>query len=87
MKKIIRHKLIIYVALMILFTSCSEDLLKEETPHIITTESLYSSFSGFEAGLNGLYSLVRTEREGTTSPDNHPPADMFMNGTDRKSVV
>ena len=71
---------------MILFTSCSEDLLKEETPHIITTESLYSSFSGFEAGLNGLYSLVRTEREGTTSPDNHPPADMFMNGTDNMTT-
>jgi hypothetical protein len=70
------------VVLMISFISCSEDLLTEETPHIITSESLYSSLAGFETGLNALYAKVRVEREVTRGENNDPPADMAMNGTD-----
>jgi len=60
---------------------CSEDLLDEKPPHLITTESLYVNLAGFESGLNGLYALVRQEREGR-SGGNSLRTDMFMTGTD-----
>ncbi len=67
---------------VILLSACSKDMLDEKTPHIITSESLYSSLAGYETGLNGLYALVRVERDATRGVDNDPPADMAMNGTD-----
>jgi hypothetical protein len=48
----------------VLLTGCAEKWLEENPPHLISTESLYTSLAGFEAGLNGLYTLVRQEREG-----------------------
>ncbi len=68
-------------AFIVLFTACSEDWLYEQPPHLITTESLYTSLAGFETGLNGLYGLVREEREGR-SGTNFLRTEMFMNGTD-----
>lgn len=38
--------------------------LDEDIPHLITSETLYQNLQGFEAGLNGLYALVREERSG-----------------------
>lgn len=81
MKRIYKYSFIL-LGLMILLISCTEDLLEEKTPHLITSESLYTSLAGFETGLNGLYALVRIEREATRGVDNDPPADMVMNGTD-----
>jgi hypothetical protein len=52
------------ITVIVLITGCSEDWLEEKPPQIISTESLYTSLSGFEAGLAGLYTLVRQEREG-----------------------
>jgi starch-binding outer membrane protein, SusD/RagB family len=50
------------VIILILVTySCSDEILIESPPHIITTESLFKNLDGFELGLNGLYSLVRNE--------------------------
>jgi hypothetical protein len=66
---------------MALASSCSEDYLIEEPPNLITTETLYTSFAGFQTGINGLYALVREEREGRDGA-NYLRADMFMNGTD-----
>lgn len=67
--------------------SCSDDLLLEETPQILTTESLYVNFDGFESGINGLYSLAREERIGTASGGvNGLRAEMFMSGTDNMTV-
>lgn len=60
---------------------CSEDMLEENPPHLITTETLYGNLAGFEAGLNGLYGLVREEREGRDGA-NYLRSDMFINGTD-----
>ncbi len=80
MKKILNHTIVIITAI-ILFAGCSEDFLKEEPPHIITTVTLYTSYDGFQSGLNGLYSLVRQDYEGR-SPSNYLRKEMWMNGND-----
>jgi hypothetical protein len=75
-------KLLYIVSTLIFFIfGCSEDWLNETPPHLITTETLYTSLDGFEAGLNGLYALVREEREGS-SGSNYLRADMAFVGTD-----
>ncbi len=38
--------------------------LEEKPPHLISSETLYTNLAGFEAGINGLYALVRDERTG-----------------------
>ncbi|MDQ1296176.1 MAG: hypothetical protein QG611_154, partial [Bacteroidota bacterium] len=56
---------IIIVFLTMIFLSGCDDLfdpLKEEAPHLISAETLFKNLDGFEAGLNGLYALVRLER-------------------------
>lgn len=60
---------------------CSTDLLNEEPPHLIVSETLYTTLDGFEAGLNGLYALTRWEREGRSS-DNFLRSDLATTGTD-----
>ncbi|OJU26796.1 MAG: hypothetical protein BGN92_07195 [Sphingobacteriales bacterium 41-5] len=80
MKKI---KNIIVVFIVISLTgSCSKKWLEENPPHLITTETLYTNLNGFEAGLNGLYSLVRGEREGRDFTTENLVADIAMIGTD-----
>lgn len=68
----------ISIIILLALVSCSKDTLVETPPHLITTETLYTSLTGFEAGLNGLYGLVRMEREG----GNGCRMEIFMNGTD-----
>jgi len=80
MKMIYKYSIAIFSALLLL-SGCSEEWLEEQPPHLITTESLYTTYDGFETGLNGLYALVREEREGR-SGTNYLRAEMFMNGTD-----
>jgi hypothetical protein len=63
------------------FTGCSSDFLNEEPPHIITTPTLYTSYNGFQSGLNGLYSLVREDYEGRDA-SNYLRKEMWMNGVD-----
>ncbi|WP_170252540.1 RagB/SusD family nutrient uptake outer membrane protein [Adhaeribacter aerolatus] len=55
-----------FLLILVLFSGCKDlfQNLDEETPHLITAESLYKNLEGFEAGLNGLYALVREERSG-----------------------
>lgn len=87
------------LAVSFIFWGCSESILDEQPPHIITAESLYKNLEGFEAGLNGLYAKVRMEREGrpkinettglfeeTDRSNNGLRAEMFMNGTDVSCV-
>jgi len=55
------------ILIVIHLTSCSDldpASLVEAPPHLITSETLYKDMAGFEAGLNGLYSLLRDERTG-----------------------
>ncbi|MFC2114929.1 RagB/SusD family nutrient uptake outer membrane protein [Bacteroidota bacterium] len=51
----------------VFIAGCAEDWLDEKPPQFISTESLYTTLAGFETGLNGLYQLVRQEREGGES--------------------
>lgn len=80
MKKIF-SQFIAFLAIFLMAGSCSEDFLTEEPPHIITTVTLYTSYEGFQSGLNGLYSLVRDDYGGE-SGSNYLRIEMWMNGTD-----
>lgn len=68
------------------FTKCSKNKLNENPPHFTTAEILYTSVDGFEAGLNGLYSLVRQERNGLNYTDGFGTIDLaatiYLAGTD-----
>jgi starch-binding outer membrane protein, SusD/RagB family len=83
------------VLIVLLFVKCSKDYLDEKPPNIITAESLYKDLEGFEIGLNGLYALVRMERQGRESvasdgslnynlniTNDAIRTEVFMNGTD-----
>ncbi|HEY0667376.1 MAG TPA: RagB/SusD family nutrient uptake outer membrane protein [Sphingobacteriaceae bacterium] len=80
MKKILN--IIVAFVTISLMQSCSDEWLEENPPHLITTETLYTNLNGFEAGLNGLYSLVRGEREGRDGSTENLVADIAMIGTD-----
>lgn len=82
----IRSLNIIAVFVVVVFLlGCSEDWLEENPPHLLTTETVYSSLAGFEAGLNGLYAEVRREHEGVNHSVNLIK-DLFINGTDNLVV-
>ena len=85
MKVNYRIKLIIFIQI-ILFTSCSEDFLNETPPHLVTTETIYTSLAGFEAGINGLYNQVRAERSGNSGgslyANTELRAELYFSGTD-----
>ncbi len=81
MKKIINHTIAI-LAVIILLGGCSEDWLDEKPPHIITTNTLYTSYDGFQSGLNGLYSQVREDLEGRDGSGNYLRKEMWMDGVD-----
>ncbi len=78
--KIKSLKIFVGSFMLIFFMGCSEDLLKEDPPHIVSAESLYTSLAGYEAGLNGLYATLRNERGRTR--DIEMRAGMFFGGTD-----
>ncbi len=61
MKNKNRFKVLVLLQIL-LFMSCSENWLDEKPPHLIASETLYVNLTGFEAGLHGLYNLVRLER-------------------------
>jgi starch-binding outer membrane protein, SusD/RagB family len=70
---------IIAVIFFVTFLSgCDTTLLDEKPPHLITSETLYSSLAGFETGLNGAYSLIRAEHNGSIDFTS----SMFTCGTD-----
>lgn len=85
--KTLKYNIIVIVTLLLVASGCSEDILNEKTPSIVTANSLFLDLAGFEAALNGLYANVRMEREGrsTSSSDRSSDrlrAEMFLNGTD-----
>jgi hypothetical protein len=63
---------------VILLWGCEASTLDETPPHLITSGTLYSSLAGFEAGLNGAYSLIRAEHNGSIDFTS----SMFTCGTD-----
>lgn len=54
-----------FIGISALF-SCSNDYLNETSPHLMTADLLYTTASGFQAGLNGIYGNMRAERQGYT---------------------
>ena len=80
MKKLLN--IVIATVVIIFMTACSESWLEEKPPHLITNETLYTNLSGFESGLNGMYALVRGEREGRDGSSDNLYADIAMLGTD-----
>jgi hypothetical protein len=79
-----KKSLNIVVGLLVLFSvgGCSESWLEEKPPHLITNETLYTSLSGFESGINGMYAFVRGEREGRDGSSDNLYSDIAMVGTD-----
>ncbi len=73
---------ITFLFLVIFFIACDEIILDEDPPHLITTETLYTSLDGLETGLNGAYSLVRGEHSGSMQFY----AAMFQSGTDNMTA-
>jgi starch-binding outer membrane protein, SusD/RagB family len=67
----IKAKLII-----LLLFGCSMEILDETPPHLISSETLYQNYEGFEAGLNGLYHLARYARWQSEKLEN------VLNGVD-----
>ncbi len=84
MKPIIR--IFIILTAVAGFGSCSKSRLNETPPHFTTADALYSTPGGFEAGINGLYSLVREERNGLNYTNGFGTIDLtatiFIAGTD-----
>src|SRR5512133_3054300 len=80
MKKNMKTKafIIITVLFVLSFMIGCESNLEEKPPHLITSETLYSSLAGFETGLNGAYSLIRKEHNGSIDFTS----SMFTCGTD-----
>lgn len=68
MNKII--KLFIFSLLLLTTLNCKKDFLEEKPLAIIAPDNLYVNKAGFEAGLYGLYNLVRSERKGINGPSN-----------------
>src|SRR4051812_39868405 len=61
MKKI---KYLLILSVCVSLVSCKKSRLDELPPNFTTADLLYSNAEGFDAGLNGLYSLIREERNG-----------------------
>jgi hypothetical protein len=84
MKKI--KNILLATIIAIGFGACSKDKLIENPPNFTTADVLYTSVDGFEAGLNGLYSLVRNERGGLNHTNGFGTVDLIatinMVGTD-----
>lgn len=60
-------------------TSCKDDFLDEAPLNIIAPENLYVNKAGFEAGLYGIYNLVRRERGGIDGgPTTNTTNDMYI---------
>jgi hypothetical protein len=58
---------------------CKDSFLEEQPVNIIAPENLYVNKSGFEAGLYGLYNLVRRERGGIDGgPTTNTTNDMYI---------
>ncbi|REL32947.1 RagB/SusD family nutrient uptake outer membrane protein [Rhodohalobacter sp. SW132] len=80
--------LLLVVLISVLAVSCDlfdASNLDETPPHLMTGETMYTDYSGFQAGLNGLYHLARTERSVSTW-SHMMTGSMFMLGTDNQAT-
>ena len=70
-------KLITFLIAVLVNGCNTDDLLKEDPPHIITSDKLYTNYSGFDMGINAAYSEIRYEVK-----DDNMPFQIFVTGTD-----
>ncbi len=68
------------IPLLLIAQSCSEDLLDENPPNIVTSNSLFVDYGGFDLALNGLYAEVRREKSPLSG--SQTVQQMTQNGTD-----
>ncbi len=80
MNKII--KIVFLVLTVSSVASCKKDFLVEVPRDIIGPDNLYVDKAGFEAGLYGLYNLVRQERTGVNGSSNDITNTAAMIGVD-----
>ena len=67
--------------IVVMLASCSKVELQEVPPHLITSETLYTNYAGFDAGINGVYALIRQTDEGLNGGSSLT-SDLFRLGTD-----
>ena len=72
------------ILLTVVFSNCDEDLLDENPPNIVTSNSLFVDYPGFEITLNGLYAQVRKEKETLSGSQSSMP--MFSPGSTALSM-
>jgi len=83
MKNLEFIKTLIFAFTFLSIYSCSDDVLVENPPHIISPNTLYQDLTGFEAGINGLYAQWARERSGANYGDpNDLMIDPSVVGTD-----
>lgn len=80
MNKII--KLSLSIILLLSCVQCRKGFLDEKPVAIIAPDNLYVDKAGFEAGLFGLYDLVRAERKGINGASNDLASTAAVIGVD-----
>lgn len=66
-----KNKILVSAFFVLSFSaSCNKDFLTEKPLAEIAPDNLYVNKSGFESGLNGIYSLWREERKGINGASN-----------------
>ena len=80
MKKISIYTIIFTILFFVVLQSCDQELLDENPPNIVTSNSLFADYGGFELALNGLYAQARKEKEPISG--SATIQQMTMNGTD-----
>jgi starch-binding outer membrane protein, SusD/RagB family len=88
MKLTKKYILISSLIISVLVAGCDffdANQLNERPSHLMTGETMYTDLSGFQAGINGLYDLVRTERSVSTW-SHMMTGSMFMLGTDDQAT-
>lgn len=58
MKNIYKKILVLFIGVFAIL-GCSDEWLEEDAKHLSSGDTVYTSYDGFDAGVNGLYSLVR----------------------------
>lgn len=75
----------ILITIILVLAGCdvfNADSLQETPPHLLTAETLYTDYEGFEAGLNGVYNKLRGEFTG----GNNYQGVLMNTGTDVLAV-
>ncbi|MBO9151195.1 RagB/SusD family nutrient uptake outer membrane protein [Chitinophaga sp. GCM10012297] len=75
-------KLSLSIILVLSSVQCRKGFLDEEPKAIIAPDNLYVNKAGFDAGLYGLYSQVRSERKGINGASNDLTSTAAIIGVD-----